>query len=323
MSQTLSTPTDAEQELVTKPAGQLQAGDWAFVVGHDGPVEVLSAHPDFGEVLLVLRSTYDRNLIPLRADAREALELCTADEITAAKRVSRRHDVATQMERLATVIRSNEVPLPGEYDAVTVTINVEQQAEVERVGTLLNIEPKTMYGQTSVAWPPNVEHGSPFRASWFAYVPRDPKPEPTPEPAAVADESGLAYSREADDPTPISPARVPLHTGSVVDGGQLVTDADPVTRYFSFGHGHTDPDTGEKLIDKYVTVVAPTAEECRTAMNTSRFGRAWSHEYIPGGPKAEKWIPLWTEHERIEVTADPTADAPVKSVPASRARSRR
>jgi len=41
------------------------------------------------------------------------------------------------------------------------------------------------------------------------------------------DATGLAYSRtdsEADDPTPVSPARVPLHTGSVVDGGELITD---------------------------------------------------------------------------------------------------
>lgn len=35
----------------------------------------------------------------------------------------------------------------------------------------------------------------------------------------------FGYSREADDdPTPVSPARVPLHTGSVVDGDLLVTD---------------------------------------------------------------------------------------------------
>jgi hypothetical protein len=42
-----------------------------------------------------------------------------------------------------------------------------------------------------------------------------------------ADETGLNYTRadsEPDDPTPVSPARVPLHTGSVVDGDVLVTD---------------------------------------------------------------------------------------------------
>lgn len=40
----------------------------------------------------------------------------------------------------------------------------------------------------------------------------------------VADASGLGYSREVDDPTPVSPARVPMHTGAVVDGGRLVRD---------------------------------------------------------------------------------------------------
>jgi hypothetical protein len=44
------------------------------------------------------------------------------------------------------------------------------------------------------------------------------------------DANGLGYSREADDPTPVSPARVPLHTGGVIDDGQLIdetADADP------------------------------------------------------------------------------------------------
>lgn len=37
---------------------------------------------------------------------------------------------------------------------------------------------------------------------------------------------GLDYSREPDDPTPVSPARVPLHVGEVRDGDQLVTGPD-------------------------------------------------------------------------------------------------
>lgn len=44
---------------------------------------------------------------------------------------------------------------------------------------------------------------------------------------AVADFTGLTYTRtdsEPDDPTPVSPARVPPHTGSVVDGDVLITD---------------------------------------------------------------------------------------------------
>lgn len=47
------------------------------------------------------------------------------------------------------------------------------------------------------------------------------------EATTDSDATGLAYTRtdsEPDDPTPVSPARVPLHTGSVVADGVLVTD---------------------------------------------------------------------------------------------------
>jgi hypothetical protein len=44
--------------------------------------------------------------------------------------------------------------------------------------------------------------------------------------ALRAAQSGMAYTRAdtEDDPTPVSPGRVPLRTGSVVDGDQLVVD---------------------------------------------------------------------------------------------------
>lgn len=40
----------------------------------------------------------------------------------------------------------------------------------------------------------------------------------------TAADLGHGFSREADDPTPVSPARVPLHTGSVVEGDELIVD---------------------------------------------------------------------------------------------------
>jgi len=73
----------------------------------------------------------------------------------------------------------------------------------------------------------------------------------------------------------------------------------PVVTYFSFGHGQRDPDSGQKLIDHYVTVVAPTYEECRAAMFASRFGRAWSFDYLAGRAKTTEWVSQWTEHEVI------------------------
>jgi len=73
----------------------------------------------------------------------------------------------------------------------------------------------------------------------------------------------------------------------------------PVVAYFSFGHGQADPDSGKNLLDHYVTVVAPTYEECREAMLASRFGRVWSADYLAGNAKSDMWIAGWTEHEVI------------------------
>lgn len=120
---------------------------------------------------------------------------------------------------------------------------------------------------------------------------------------------GLAYTRaddEPDDPTPVSGARVPAHTGGVTEGGL----AEEVIRYFSFGHGQTDPadDSGKDLVCHYVTVIAPTAEACREAMLASRFGREWAFEYVPGTPQANEWIPRWTEYERIDAMPKAVTD---------------
>lgn len=72
-----------------------------------------------------------------------------------------------------------------------------------------------------------------------------------------------------------------------------------VTVYFSFGPRHTDPDTGQNLHGRYVTIVGPTYAACRNAMFASKYGDRWAFDYIAGEPQAEAWIPRWTEHERI------------------------
>lgn len=123
-----------------------------------------------------------------------------------------------------------------------------------------------------------------------------------------ADRTGLAYTRADDDavdPTSTGP-REPLHTGGMTEGGLVdETPAEPVTVYFSFGHGQSDPDTGKSLLDHYVTVVGSSYEACREAMFASRFGNRWSFDYLAGTSSANEWIPQWTEHERIDLTAKP------------------
>jgi hypothetical protein len=139
----------------------------------------------------------------------------------------------------------------------------------------------------------------------------------------VEDPTGLTYGRDPEaDPQPAA-GRVPPHfehgrgapfdepVGPIVqlEASGLTKAADrsrgplagttPVVTYFSFGHGQTDPGTGKNLLDHYVTVVAPTYDGCREAMFASRFGRAWSFDYLAGSARATEWIPQWTEHEVI------------------------
>jgi hypothetical protein len=125
--------------------------------------------------------------------------------------------------------------------------------------------------------------------------------------------SGLAYSREhheADDPRPVSPARGGQpHVVAMTDDGLVdETPADPVTVYFSFGHGQHDPDSGEHLLGKYVTIVGPSYDACREAMFASKYGDRWAFEYPDDGPATAEWIPRWTEHERIVLDATPVSE---------------
>lgn len=146
--------------------------------------------------------------------------------------------------------------------------------------------------------------------TWMFLVHRDGVHAPEPswfqadEPVwleSVADASGVDFSDLGDrlnaEYTPV-PADVEGHA----EFSRTAQAAEPVTRYFSFGHGQTDPLSGKNLLNHYVTVVAATAEDCREAMLASRFGREWAFEYTPGTVSAEWWIPQWTEHERIDAT---------------------
>lgn len=65
------------------------------------------------------------------------------------------------------------------------------------------------------------------------------RPEAEIQIESFADPTGLGYSREAepDDPRPVSPGRVPLHTGAMTADG--LVDETNETVHFNFVQGDT------------------------------------------------------------------------------------
>lgn len=55
-------------------------------------------------------------------------------------------------------------------------------------------------------------------------------------------------------------------------------DVPLTVRYYTFGWGHTHPETGESLANYYVIVKGLSAEHCRAEM-LNRFGSSWAFEY--------------------------------------------
>ena len=72
----------------------------------------------------------------------------------------------------------------------------------------------------------------------------------TPAGSGPLTSNGFDYTRadtDADDPTPVSPARMPLHTCGVVDGGQLVDESTPLCVYETGGGGAVRERCGDRI----------------------------------------------------------------------------
>lgn len=395
----MTQPTVAE----TKPVAELKSGDWIDLTSlndrdldFEGPAVVRYAEtfkePGYREphtMVMFGGVGQDRpwsHSWPATTKAR----LLTETEREAVQKQAERAERIADMRRLVDWLEQHpELPvasfsanlhLSAPRDG-TVEANV---ARVRAVAAELGVKAdehlddrtaaRVEFGDSSyylLAWHEDGRPVEPVTCNWCD----DPaSPDPALHPGdgrthVPADDLGYGYSREQDDPTPVSPARGgPVHTGGVVAGGQLVDETpaehyeasirtgptgigdsgatcacgtdvggfdtvaeaqkqlafhieaatsptgltpaadlsrgplagtSPVVTYFSFGHGQTDPGTGQKLIDHYVTVVAPTYEECREAMLASRFGHNWSWDYLAGRAKTTEAVSQWTEHEVI------------------------
>lgn len=224
--------TVAERE--TKRADQLKKGDWLApgTATEDAPAEVLAVLPyvtdeDGPSVSVIIR---DEDGKPATWELTEftKLGLATKAEVDEHRDDARRMQLAAQLRQLAELVVSKRLPLPGRYEHSFVSFNFGRHIDqVDRVAEILGVEREVVYGSGQVKWPSSRE--GLLDVTWQAYAPKE---EPKPEPEPVADPTGQAYTRAddgADDPTPVSPARVPLHTGAVTDEG-LVDETEALIR---------------------------------------------------------------------------------------------
>ncbi|GAA2681918.1 hypothetical protein [Actinoplanes palleronii] len=301
----MTQPTVPERKALR--ADEVTRGDWiAPREAEDYPVETL-ATVDFDtvqrgpEVELIYRQA-DGRLGHWTLTPGATVLLATDDEVSDWRRNGRRSEFVDQLRACADMLSGTVLPMPAnEYDKAEIRIAAKNVAEVAEIARTLGVEVEIDSANRHSAFFRPLGKASAVAIEWFDYD-RTPKAKPV-------DPTGLAYSREADEVDavrPISPGRGGApQVGAMTDGGLVdETPVEPVTRYFSFGGGHTDPLTGESLIDKYVTIIAEDGEACRLAM-LAKYGKRWSFEYIPGTPQADEWIPRWVEHARFDLTANP------------------
>lgn len=231
---------------------------------HPEPVEVLSVHPytalnDSSRVLVICRYS-DGVPRPHRLWATEEVYLVTGSELAAVKAEQERAAFIARIHDFANWLEANpQLPQPGR---AVFQHSMTAGTDAEKIATV----------------------------------------------RAAAEHLGIAYDSSGDPSIWVEPLpgfEYLIHgfithpDATAADVPEPADNAGAVTRHFSFGHGQTDPDTGEDLLDKYVTVVAPTVEACREAMFASRYGQAWAFDYDPADPTWREWGPRWTEHERI------------------------
>lgn len=207
--------------------GQFLADD-ELVIGR--PTEVLFTHTypgGNGELTLIVHR-------PLGSDWSEAYDaradrlypLATAADVEAAREAGRRAAKIADIRAVADFLeRHPDVPLP-DYPSELVHLHGEDDvARVRELGRRYGATVDDLEDRTKIT----LKIGGSFEYDVIAWH-RDGRPAEADEVAtarADTDPTGLLHSRaddEADDPTPVSPSRVPLHAGAMVGpgDGQLV-----------------------------------------------------------------------------------------------------
>jgi hypothetical protein len=277
-----------KDETKTKPAGLLESGDWidasSFGPDFEGPAEVryIETYEDLGwrqwYSLLVVSGGVDPQPSTIRGAADRRVRLLTAAEIEKVKAEERRERLARQFEQLAEFARRGDIPFPASEQ---LHFTLDTRAEVEAVAKALGLQTAARWGDgLQVSWP----HGAmSYDEGLYVLWHTAEKAPAVAEPVPAVDDQGFGYSRELDDdPQVIRPhsPRLPLHTGAVVDGGQLVDETPasgiwgPLVHLGFRGHircGIAAAEHGDSTTISPAKVTCPTCRDAANLADPSHF----------------------------------------------------
>jgi hypothetical protein len=201
-----------------KRVDQLERGDWLAAGPYNDRVdgtddaEVLHVHPYGNKVAVTIQEATVPEPEIIRLWAASKVTLLTAEEIAEREREASRLRLVDEL-RAFTNLAAGGLPVP---DSLDISVSVATRAEVLALAEGLGVEtaPWITTG-LSARWPSGRQGYEPG-FHFLAYTDeKEPEPGTRCEDLDDADPTGLLHSREADDPTPVSPARVPLHTGGL------------------------------------------------------------------------------------------------------------
>jgi hypothetical protein len=274
-----------------KSGDQLTVGDWlAPDQVTDGAAEVLFAHAypasadgsrdnDGKHVQLSVRE--QGKLVPYGTTVAGTtlFDLASDEDLAALRAAAERAQKIADIRALADWLESTPgVPVPsvsGQVSPGHETLphldvwnsGVEGVAELRRLAGLMGAE---VVSDDERTWATKTFGDCEYRAiAWHKDGrPAEPKPGTTCEELADEDPTGLLHSRadDADDPTPVSPARVPLHTGGVVDGGQLVDETAAPQDRRTYEDVVAEEQERERLLVAADTVPVPAEDATLTAL---------------------------------------------------------
>lgn len=219
----------------TKRADELERNDWFRPDFTDfaSAARVRHAEPypsdSWGNgVVLLYRAVGEQGAETHRLAADTQIVMLTEDEVEQAMDVDRRERIAAQLADVIRLVRNPDFPLPAVWQPVAVDFKYADPAAVARCAAVMGVEQQKAPGQVYARrdgaddWSAGVD----VCVLAFQPGPGEPKPGTTCE--------------ELSDPDP-DPTGM-LHTGGVVDGGQLVDETPglvpaPIARHYDTSDG--------------------------------------------------------------------------------------